>query len=118
MLNFPNIAEPNIPGASNCGSSFTEDLKDSTISTTTDANYTITRARTTRVIGSWVFSWVGMSESDYALLRAFYKQVGKSEKFSWINPIDGQTYTVRITEKGKWQWYPYGWQGSMTFEEV
>jgi hypothetical protein len=113
MLIFPEISEPTITGGS-----YTEDFKDSTISTTTDANYTVTRPRATRMPGVWTFTWVAMPYDDYYKFIEFYKKVGKSEKFIWVNPIDLKQYIVRITEKGKWQWLPYGWQGSVTFEEV
>lgn len=117
MLTFPDIA-PVIPEATNGGSSFTEDITDSTITVTTDANYKKTRPRTTRMISKWTFSWSLVSDADYKTLMDFYRKVGKFDSFTLKNWIDDKEYEVRITEKGEWQWYPYGWQGSFTFEEV
>ena len=66
MYVFPtDIPEPIIPAASNSGSTYTEVLTDSTITSTTDANYKITRPRTTRVIGSWTYTWLGLSDENY-----------------------------------------------------
>ena len=117
MLTFPNI-EPNLPSASNSSNSYKEDFLDSTIITETDSLYKKTRPRTTRLIGKWSFSWVGLTNEEYVRLMDFYKKVGKAEMFTFVNPIDGKNYIVRIVEKGSWQWYYHGWQGSFTFEEV
>lgn len=117
MIRFPDI-EPNIPSASNCGSSYKEEWIDSTIESTTDALYTKTRPRTTRKLRRWSFSWVGLSNEKYREITDFYRQVGKSQQFLFENPIDGNTYTVRIKEMSAWQWYVYGWQGSIAFEEM
>ncbi|WP_196603001.1 hypothetical protein [Pectinatus frisingensis] len=119
MNTFPEIAAPNISSASNCSESFTENIADSTISTTTDANYKITRPRTTKMISTWSFSWVALSDDDYALLKTFWKQVGKFAPFSWTNPIDGQSYVVRFSGDFSFQHnHPAGWQGTLKFEEV
>lgn len=120
MLNFPTIAEPNISSADNCGDSYKMSIQDSTISTTTDANYKHTRPRTTRMIESWTFAWVAMSDEDYNLLTAFFRQVGTYQSFAWVNPIDQATYMVRFAgNMADWQQvYPYGWQGNLKFEEV
>ena len=118
MLNFPGI-EPNIASADNCGDSYKMTIKDSTISTSTDANYKHTRPRTTRMIREFTFSWVALSDADYLLLTDFYMQVGTFQAFAWVNPMDDQTYTVRFSENLDWQHiYPYGWTGSLKFEEV
>ena len=80
MYVFPtDIPEPIIPAASNSGSTYTEVLTDSTITSTTDANYKITRPRTTRVIGSWTYTWLGLSDENYEKLKAFWKKVRTSE---------------------------------------
>jgi len=117
MLQFPDI-EPNLPSATNSSSSYQEDFLDSVISTESDSLYKKTRPRTTRMVGKWSFSWVGISNKDYQTLMEFYKKVGKYQMFQFKNPIDGKIYNVRVVEKGNWQWYYHGWQGSFTFEEV
>jgi len=120
MLSFPKIAEPNIASADGCGDSYKMNITDSTITTTTDANYKHTRPRTTRMIRDWTYSWVALPEDDYNTLTAFFMQVGTFQSFTWINPADNKSYVVRLAEAMTgWQDVcPYGWQGSLKFEEV
>lgn len=116
---FPNVGEPNISSATNSGDSYKVKSQDSTISTTSDANYKKTRPRTTRMVRTWTFSWVAMSNEKYALLMDFWNHVGTFQQFEWTNPIDNEVYVVRFAEPFEWQEnYPYGWQGSLKFEEV
>ena len=114
---FPDIAPPQLPEAAN--NSFNEDFADSTVSTTTDANYKITRPRATRMPGSWDYAWTALSDEDYAALIAFWKQVnGTAGMFLWTEPVSGEQKTVRFTAKGKWQQKYTGWAGALSFEEV
>ena len=119
MLSFPDI-EPNISAADSCGDSYKMSIKDSTISTTTDANYKQTRPRTTRMIVMWSFSWVALSDDDFSRITDFFRKVGTFQKFEFKNPIDGKLCIVRFAELlTNWQYvHPYGWQGSLIFEEV
>ena len=119
MLSFPDI-EPNISAADFCGDSYKMSIKDSTISTTTDANYKQTRPRTTRMIVTWSFSWVALSDDDCSRIADFFRKVGTFQKFEFKNPIDGKLCIVRFAEPlTNWQYvHPYGWQGSLKFEEV
>lgn len=119
MLTFPDI-EPNIPAANSCGDSYKMSIKDSTISTTTDANYKHTRPRATRMLATWSFSWVALSDEDFAQIADFFRQVGTYKEFQFKNPIDNKTYIVRFAEVlTNWQHvHPYGWQGTLKFEEV
>jgi hypothetical protein len=119
MRTFPDI-EPNIPAANSCGDSYKMSITDSTISTTTDANYKHTRPRATRMLASWSFSWVALSAEEFNVITSFFREVGTFEQFLFKNPIDGKAYTVRFAEAMKdWQYvYPYGWQGKLSFEEV
>lgn len=119
MLVFPDI-EPNISAADSCGDSYKVSIKDSTISTTTDANYKQTRPRTTRMVAVWSFSWVALSEEDFSRITGFFRKVGTFQKFEFKNPIDGKLCIVRFAEPlTNWQYvHPYGWQGSLKFEEI
>lgn len=119
MLTFPDI-EPNISAASGCGDSYKMSIKDSTVSTTTDANYKHTRPRATRMLTAWSFSWVALSDDDFNAVTTFFRKVGTFQKFLFKNPMDGTVYTVRFAEAlTDWQYvFPYGWQGSLKFEEV
>ena len=119
MLSFPDI-EPNISAADSCGDSYKMSIKDSTVSTTTDANYKQTRPRTTRMIVTWSFSWVALSDEDFSSITDFFRKVGTFQKFEFKNPATNKSMTVRFSEPlTNWQYvHPYGWQGSLKFEEV
>ena len=119
MLTFPNIKPPGTSVATNCSGSFKETMQESSIITTTDANYKKTRPRATRMPAAWTFSWIAMSDADFKKVRDFFLAVGKHTSFLWTNPIDDAVHTVRITSEWSWQYnYPIGWQGSLSFEEV
>lgn len=103
------------------GDSAKHNRKDSTVSSTTDANYTITRPRASRMPQSWTYAWRCVSDAQYNSLDTFFQQVGMSGMFEftpWTGPTAGSMTVVRITAKGEWQRYYTGWQGSITFEEV
>lgn len=118
---FPaDFPEPRIPWLTNAGDSYGMEIQDSTITTTSDANYKHTRPRTTRMIHTWTFSWTRVSAADFAKLKAFWETVGTFQQFAWKNWMDGKTYSARFTTTPlNWQEnYPHGWQGSLKFEEV
>jgi len=119
---FPSdFPEPNIAAASDCGESFKFKSEDAVVSTTTDANYKQTRPRATRKIRTWTYSWNGVSSADFAKLQTFWNSVGRYQAFSWTNPEDSVTYTVRFSQGLDKEWqenYPYGWQGTLVFEEA
>lgn len=114
---FPTLPPPVIPEVSN--NSYQEDFPDSTITTTTDAKYKITRPRASRMPGTWDYSWIGLTNAEYAELIAFWKLVnGTAGMFLWTDYISGEQKTVRFSAKGKWTQYYEGWRGSLSFEEV
>ncbi len=117
---FPaDFPEPNLPAASNSGDSYKIKLQDSTISTTSDANYKKTRPRTTRMIATWTYAWVGVSWANYDKLEAFFRKVGTFQQFAWKDWNTQKTHVVRFAEALEWQEnYPIGWQGTLKFEEV
>lgn len=115
--NFPAPVLPEVES-----DSFKEDFKDSTITTTTDANYTITRPRATRKIASWSYSFRAISQEDYTTFINFWLLVGKHSMF-WFTPFTGSTGAgtaklVRFTAKDAWQPFQEGWRGGFTVEEV
>ena len=121
LLVFPTtFPDPVIPETES--SSYVEDFKDSTVSSTTDANYTVTRPRATRMPGSWTYLWRGVSAADYIALINFWNSVnGTSGMFlwtPWYSPIRIAQTTVRFTAKGNWQLYNEGWRGTLSFMEV
>lgn len=117
---FPtDFPEPNIASTSGAGDSYKDKLQDSTISVTSDANYKKTRPRTTRMVETWTYAWVGVNDADFAKLKAFFGQVGTFQQFAWWDWSTKKDHVVRFIEALEWQEnYPYGWQGTLKFEEV
>ena len=57
-----------------------------------------TRPRYTRLRRTWTLTWQNLKGADYRTLRAFYvSQKGGSLTFTWQNPIERTTFTVRFT---------------------
>ena len=117
---FPtDFPEPNIASSSRAGDSYKDKLQDSTISVTRDANYKKTRPRTTRMVETWTYTWVGVNDADFAKLQAFFRKVGTFQQFAWRDWNTKKDHVVRFIEALEWQEnYPYGWQGTLKFEEV
>lgn len=116
---FPDIGLPRVARATNAGESYKMQVQDSTISTTTDAHYKHTRPRTTRMIRTWTFAFNAISQEKYQILLEFFYQVGTFQSFEWRNWIDNKVYSVRFAEILSWQEnYPFGWHGTLKFEEV
>lgn len=75
---------------------------DPTIRTKSEGGYTQTRPRFTRIPKKWDFRYTGgnaLTPSDKAALQTFQSlvKVGSSI-FSWTNPIDAITYSVRLAQ--------------------
>lgn len=117
---FPtDFPKPVVPFAGNSGNTYQMDIADSTITSTTDANYKITRPRTTRVIHTFTYTWTHLSDDDFNKLRTFWETVRTSESFSFANYSDGKTYNVRFSGAFSFKHdFPLGWYGSLVFEEV
>ncbi|EHG22295.1 hypothetical protein HMPREF9334_00331 [Selenomonas infelix ATCC 43532] len=117
-IKFPDIGHPCLPTSSGSGSSHTVNVQDSTISTTSDANYKHTRPRTTRMIRTWTFAWNGVPEVLMKKLLAFYRQVGTFQAFSFTDWNMGETHTVRFAEALSYQFNYPGYSFTLKFEEV
>ena len=116
---FPDIGVPVCPFATNSGNTYTKVISDSTIKSETDGGYKITRPRNSRTISSWTFVWTHLTEEEYTRLEEFYKQVTTAMQFQWNNPLDEKEYTVRFSGQFSFVYdFPYGYRGSLTFEEV
>jgi hypothetical protein len=121
VLVFPtNFPEPVLAEVES--NSFKEDFKDSTISSTTDANYKITRPRATRLPGAWTYSWRGVSDTEYLTLINFWNSVNGTAGMFLFTPFYGPhaetQVMVRFSAKGDWQSYHEGYRGTLSFEEV
>ena len=93
MLKFPDIGRPKLPTASNGGSSHLVSVQDSTITTTSDANYKHTRPRTTRMIRTYTFTWNAVSEENMKKLLDFYRKVGTFQSFSFTDWDMNETHS-------------------------
>jgi phage-related protein len=86
--NWPNIQLP---------SGLEEPLEDPTIRTTFESGIVQTRARYTRMRGTWILTWANLRGAHYTTLRNFYKQMmGGALSFNWTHPLEGTTYEVRF----------------------
>lgn len=113
------LGEPNTMNGTGTGDSYKLASQDSTISTTSDANYKHTRPRTTRMIRTWTYAWNCVKPDVFAKLMSFWNQVGTFQQFEWTDPMDNETHIVRFAEPFEWQYNdPNGWQGTLKFEEV
>ena len=117
-LTSPDVGEPVLSSGSNCGSSYTVAVQDSTISTTSDANYKHTRPRTTKMITTWVYAWNDMSEANKDKLVAFFKQVGTFQEFNFTDWETGAKHVVRFAEPLSYQFVFPCYQVTLKFEEV
>jgi phage-related protein len=74
-----------------------EQREDSSIKTSMEAGYLHTRARFTRVRKSWKFKYNLMSSTDKGTLDTFLDTVkGTVDSFTWTNPVNNTSYTVRF----------------------
>lgn len=118
---FPadKLPAPMATAASNIGDTFMETLTASTITTETDGGYKQTRPRNTRVKTTWAYSWANLSDTQYGVLKDFYKSVGTADMFTFTDYALGQSHTVRFSGDFSGQYYqPTGWSVTLTFEEV
>ena len=107
---------PNIQPPSGCG----EATEDPAIRSKFENGAVQTRARNTRMRGTWNLNWDYMRGADYRILKAFYKQMrGGALSFAWMHPTDLITYNVRFNGELKADNQSFDfWSASATLEEV
>jgi len=78
---------------------------DPTIRTDFQGGAMLSRPRITKAPRIWSFNYSDLTEADKLFLEAYEQAVkyGTSE-FYWINPQDGNTYTVRFMDVLKWEY--------------
>jgi len=94
---------------------------DPTLRSPFEAGYVQTRARFTRIPDRWHIGYTLLPKADKDTLRAFEKTVKVgSDSFTWTNPDDQQTYTVRFLAPISYK--PVGtmanWHVEFVLEEV
>lgn len=71
------------------------------------------------MIETWTYAWTGVNAADFAKLKTFFRTVGTFQQFEWTDWNTGEVHVVRFLDALEWQEnYPYGWQGTLKFEEV
>ncbi len=94
---------------------------DPTIRVRSEAGYTKTRPRCTRVPMMWKLKYSFLSEADKVNLQNFEAAVKVGcDAFSWTNLGSGLVYNVRFKEPIKFApvGYKLRWRAEMTLEEV
>jgi phage-related protein len=97
-----------------------EPLEDPTIRTTFESGIVQTRAKFTRMRGTWALTWANLRGEHYRTLRAFYKQMkGGAFSFNWTHPQEKVSYDVRFSG----QFSPHHtvrdcWSLTVTLEQV
>lgn len=87
MANWPNISLP---------SKIEEELYKPQIETEFEANYSASRATSSRAIRRWNLIWNSLSQNDLDVLQTFFiANMGSS--FNWTNPRNSITYNCRFT---------------------
>jgi len=94
---------------------------DPTIRVKSEAGYTKTRPRCTRIPMMWKMKYSYLSAADKVSLQNFEAAVKVgSDAFAWTNPDSGLEHNVRLKEPIKFA--PAGsklrWRAEMTLEEV
>lgn len=115
---FPDIGAPTLSSGTNAGSSYSVQIQDSTISTTSDANYKHTRPRTTRMIATYTYVWNALTKEQKDALVAFFRQVGTFQQFEFTDYDTGEKKTVRFAEALKYQFIYPRYVAALKFEEV
>lgn len=71
---------------------------DPTVRSLSEGGYVTSRARFTRMTNQWNIVYRWLSQANKNTLKTFVEgtSLGGSESFSWINPEDSVTYTVRF----------------------
>ena len=94
---------------------------DPTISTKFEGGYRKTRPRCTRIPLKWHLAYKPLPSTDKATLREHEldRKVGASS-FTWVNPTDSTTYTVRFLGPVKYAMAGNSawWHVSFDLEEV
>lgn len=95
MSTFPTLSIPPVYPIK-------EDRADRAIKSKTEAGYTITRARYSKVRKIFDVQYENMNSADKVLFDALLDAVKETvDYFSWTHPATGTTYTVRFDETPK-----------------
>ncbi len=117
IIIFPKIAVPSYKESGVM-------LEKSFIATQMENGIVLTRRRFTKERETWELKWNALIQDEYETLMDFIKNTVHygAISFSWENPWNSKTYTVRIVEVSKWNIIGGAkcdyWTGSITLQEV
>ena len=96
---------------------------DPTIRSQSEGGYVTSRARFTRIARGWTINYNWVTKANKNTLKAFEeaRKVG-ADSFTWTNPEDDTSYTVRFFGKAKYIAHEHTnflyWMIEYMFEEV
>lgn len=99
MANFPTLTES---GAAVLASyPISEGYDDSVITSPFEGGYVQTRALCSRIKKFWQVNYNYLSATNKDSLVSFFTGTvnGSADSFTWVNPIDSASYTVRFKPK-------------------
>lgn len=80
-----------------------EQREDATIRSSFEAGYEHTRPKFTKVRYTWTIKYNMLPSTDKTTLENFVTTVREgADSFSWINPVDNQSHTVRFSQIPKY----------------
>ncbi len=96
MSTFPTLSmPPTFP--------LDEQREDATIRSSFEAGYEHTRPRFTKVRYTWNIKYNLLPSADKATLEAFVTTVREgADSFTWTNPVDNVSHTVRFSQIPKY----------------
>lgn len=113
MLTFPKISNPSYPFKIRREStSITSKFEDGTVQSRTK----FTRSRST-----FILTWDSLTQEEFDVLDDFIVNSAKftANSFSWENPVNGFTYTVRCTSYGEPEMHKLNyWRVNLELTEV
>jgi phage-related protein len=111
-LTFPTLPTPQFP--------ISAQNEDPTITTPFENGMEQTRPRFTKLRKSWTLKWNSMLNADRDTLAAFWiLAFGGSTEFTWTNPYDSQTYTVRFSGQIRETWInDRAWQIEISLKQI
>lgn len=80
------------------------EIEDAVLRSKLEGGYEQTRPKFTRVRRSWGINYSHLPDADVATLRTFESVTLRNgaDFFTWVHPISGTTYTVRLAEPIKY----------------
>ena len=113
MADFPTVALAGLEDSKH----FIEDVADPAKRQEVDGGYTVTRPRYTRLPRkTWTTGFTDLTTAEKDSYVSFWEsKKGGADSFSYLNPADAATYTVRFKQKAT---IKYSGMGSLRRWEI